>query len=303
MMLAVPVMLVRRWRRRRRGETQPELPRTRAGGNVVSVGGSAHSGSIALATSGSRFERPRSTPSGARLAEETLEPLCRYVEFRRRLEFAAAELERRLSTLPRDRWRIEPYPLTGERRNTLMVLGVTGVFVISATYPPGSWDDVVAVNRLAGKIQMLLPGYVGRVEPAICHPFASLEPRVWYRADEDGTWVGAWLVGGDSLLPWLEHFGREHGLGSGDLERFAPKPTRRIRPTNPRDRPGFRPLRCRHADAKRVSPPRRGQSLQISSQRVRPPPPPIGGGARRSRTGELPFEHQPDRQRRAWVAQ
>jgi hypothetical protein len=155
-----------------------------------------------------------------RLPEGMLEPLSRYVDFRRRLELAAAELEHRLSALPGDRWRVEPYPLTGERRNTLMVLGVRGVFVISATYPPGSWDDVVAVNRLAGKIQMLLPGYAGRVQPAICHPFDSLEPRVWYRADAHGTWVGAWLVGGDSLFPWLEHFGREHGLGSGDLERF-----------------------------------------------------------------------------------
>ena len=155
-----------------------------------------------------------------RLAEGTLDPLCRYVDFRRRLELAAAELEHRLSALPSDQWRIEPYPLTGERRNTLMLIGVRGVFVISATYPPGSWDDLVAVNRLAGKIQMLLPGYAGHVQPAICHPFASLEPRVWYRADEHGAWVGAWLIGGDSLLRWLEHFGREHGLGSGDLERY-----------------------------------------------------------------------------------
>jgi hypothetical protein len=219
-MLAVPVMLVRRWRRRRRGETQPELPGARPGGSAVPVGGSAHPQPIALATSGSRFERQRSTPSAPRLAEGTLEPLCRYVDFRRRLGLAAAELEHRLSALPRDHWRIEPYPLTGERGNTLMVMGVTGVFVVSATYPPGSWDDVVAVNRLAEKIQQLLPGYAGQVQPAICHPFASLQPRVWYRADEQDSWVGAWLVGGDSLLRWLEHFGCEHGLGTGDLERF-----------------------------------------------------------------------------------
>jgi hypothetical protein len=142
------------------------------------------------------------------------------VDFRRRLELAAAELERRLSALPRDQWRIEPYPLTGERRNTLVVLGATGVFVISATYPPGSWDDVVTVSRLAEKIQQLLPGYAGQVQPAICHPFTSLQPRVWYRPDEHRTWVGAWLVGGGSLIPWLEHFDRGHGLSLSDLERF-----------------------------------------------------------------------------------
>jgi hypothetical protein len=62
------------------------------------------------------------------------------VDFRRRLELAVSELEAKLSELPADRWRIEPYPLTGERRNTLLILGETGVFVVSATYPPGHWD-------------------------------------------------------------------------------------------------------------------------------------------------------------------
>jgi len=62
-------------------------------------------------------------------------------------------------------------PLTGERRNTLLIMGETGIFVISATYAPGHWDDVIAVNRLAGKIQWLLPGYSGRSSrglPPVC---------------------------------------------------------------------------------------------------------------------------------------
>src|SRR5437764_14676079 len=78
-----------------------------------------------------------------------------------------------LSGLPADRWRIEPYPLTGERRNTVLVLGETGIFVISATYAPGHWDDVITVHKLARKIQVLLPGYGGAVQPAISHPFSS----------------------------------------------------------------------------------------------------------------------------------
>ena len=110
---------------------------------------------------------------------------------------------RRLSQLPAGRWRVEPYPLTGERRNTLLVLGETGVFVISATYPPGDWDDVVTVSRLAAKIQTLLPGYCGRVHSAICHPFSRVTPRVWHRADDHGEWIGAWLIGGDSVIEWL----------------------------------------------------------------------------------------------------
>ena len=112
----------------------------------------------------------------ARLSPETLEPLCRYVDFRRRLELAAGELSVRLGQLPADRWRIEPYPLTGERRNTFLIMGETGIFVVSATYAPGHWDDVIAVSRLAGKIQRLLPGYRGQVQPAVCHPFAATEP-------------------------------------------------------------------------------------------------------------------------------
>jgi hypothetical protein len=142
------------------------------------------------------------------------------VDFRGRLELAVAELERRLSGLPADRWRTEPYPLTGERGNTLLLLGETGVFVISATYAPGHWDDVIAVSRLASKIQVLLPGYSGQVQPAICHPFTSAEPRIWHRSDEHGDWIGAWLIGGDSVIEWLTHFGPQHGLNAGDLARF-----------------------------------------------------------------------------------
>jgi hypothetical protein len=154
------------------------------------------------------------------LPAATLEPLCRYVDFHRRLEVATAELLTRLSYLPCDRWRIEPYPLTGERRNTLLVLGETGVFVISATYAPGHWDDVITVHKLAQKIGLLLPGYEGAVQAGICHPFTSAAPRLWHRPDDQGNWIAAWVLGGDQVVQWLEHFGPEHGLSRGDLERF-----------------------------------------------------------------------------------
>ena len=154
------------------------------------------------------------------MASGTLEPLCRYVDFHRRLRLAVSELERRLAALPQERWRIEPYPLTGERRNTLLVMGERGVFVISATYAPGHFDDVITVSRLARKIQMLLPGYPGQVQAAICFPFSSVRPRIWYRADDRGEWLGAWVVGGDSVIEWLEDFGPEHGLATADLHRF-----------------------------------------------------------------------------------
>jgi hypothetical protein len=185
-------------------------PRTHTEVAVHGGGHRSHDGASCAATS----------PVAGRLSSDTLEPLCRYVDFRRRLELAASELAAHLVQLPADRWRIEPYPLTGERRNTFVIIGETGIFVISATYAPGHWDDVIAVNRLARKLQRLLPGYAGQVQPAVCHPFTATRPRIWYRPDEHGDWVGAWLIGGDSVIEWLEHFGPDHGLNTADLARF-----------------------------------------------------------------------------------
>lgn len=220
--LSGPLFFLRRWRRRRFAQRHRHF-----GGSAIDVRGSlaplpgrapkeVHRTPV-MAVSG---ETSLPASSGVPVSPATLQPLCRYVDFRRRLELAVAELERRLAALPGDRWRIEPYPLTGERRNTLVVLGETGVFVISATYGPGHWDDVVAVNMLARKIQSLLPGYAGEVHGAVCHPFSSIRPRHWHRQDEHGDWVGSWLVGGDSVTEWLEHFGLAHGLGVADLVRF-----------------------------------------------------------------------------------
>jgi hypothetical protein len=174
--------------------------------------------SSAAASETRRSHSPRSSPP--RLASEALEPFCRYVDFQRRLELAASELRARLAQLPAAGWRIEPYPLTGERRNTFVILGETGIFVVSATYSPGHWDDVIAVSRLASKLQVLLPGYGGQVQPAICHPFTAIEPRIWHRPDEHGEWVGAWLIGGAPVVGWLMHFGSQHGLSAVDLARF-----------------------------------------------------------------------------------
>lgn len=203
--LAAPVMLVRRWRRppgkhRRRvevSEGQPQFPATRAS-----------------PTRGPTLGKPLRLPLG------TLEPLCRYVDFHRRLSLAVSELELRLAVLPRERWRVEPYPLTGERQNTLLAMGERGVFVISATYAPGHFDDVITVSRLARKIELLLPGYPGEVTAAICFPFSAVPPRLWYRADGGGDWVGAWVLGGDAVIEWLADADNNYGLSAGDLMRF-----------------------------------------------------------------------------------
>jgi hypothetical protein len=248
-MLAGPVVLIWRWRRRRRASPRRRLwppAASRSAPSASSAAGSAGGGvARGCVTAGpvaptdannagqpsvgalARLDQAPWRQGGAKdralavgPSAETLKPLCRYVDFRRRLELAVAELERRLSGLPTNRWRIEPYPLTGERRNTLLLLGETGVFVISATYAPGHWDDVIAASKLARKVQALLPGYAGQVQPAICHPFSFAQPRLWHRPDREGMWVGSWVLGGDSVIGWLEHFGAEHGLARADLERF-----------------------------------------------------------------------------------
>ena len=205
LILAAPVMLLRRRRRRRGGPP----------GHTRLNDGEGHTAAIAA-----RPARSATSSEPPRLSSGTLEPLCRYVDFHRRLRHAVYELEDRLAALPPERWRIEPYPLTGERRNTVLIMGERGVFVISATYAPGHFDDVITVSRLASKIQMLLPGYPAQVQAAICFPFSSVEPRLWYRADDRGEWLRAWVVGGDSVIEWLGHFDVEHGLVPADLDRF-----------------------------------------------------------------------------------
>ncbi len=204
LILAAPVMLLRR--RRRRGEPP---------GHTRLNDGEGQTAAIAASPA-----RPATTSEAPRLASGTLEPLCRFVDFHRRLRHAVSELEDRLAALPPERWRIEPYPLTGERRNIVLVMGERGVFVISATYAPGHFDDVITVSRLAAKIQQLVPGYPGQVQAAVCFPFSSVRPRLWYRADYRGEWLGAWVVGGDSVIEWFEHFGPEHGIARADLHRF-----------------------------------------------------------------------------------
>ena len=213
LMLVAPVVLWRRWRRRARARQRPH-PAQRP----EKHGGHATQASSYVASALPDVEP--AAPAIPRCPPDALEPLCRYVDFHRRLELAASELRARLGRLPAERWRIGPYPLTGERRNTLLLLGETGIFVISATYAPGHWDDVITVSTLARKVQALVPGYDGEVRPAICHPFSATEPRIWHRADERGHWVSAWLVGGDSVLRWVLHFGSERGLTASDLGRF-----------------------------------------------------------------------------------
>ena len=122
-----------------------------------------------------------------------------------------------LGALARDRWLVERYVLIGGRRVPFLILGETGVFVLWALSSPAQWRDPAFVHEVATDVKDRLPGYGGPVRGGICRAFApTIKPRWWCRAGDPGAWV----MGLDWVIPWLEHFGTDHGLGVKDIERF-----------------------------------------------------------------------------------
>jgi hypothetical protein len=146
--LAAPLLLVRRYRRRRvsarrgrslaRSAANANRARWKARSPTSGQGPMVHAEVVPHADASTGEQYPPCLRSG------TLEPLCRHVDLRRRLEIAVEELESRLGGLSSGRWRVEPYPLSGGRRDTLLILGSTGVFVVRATYPPGDRRNLPA---------------------------------------------------------------------------------------------------------------------------------------------------------------
>ena len=249
-----PPLLLRRWWRRRRGSRNrshwrapwasscgrsegldslpsgpsrrpvPQVtrsgpgPRGRRETSTRDVLGVAHS--CPSAREPERTPQPRRAADDGYGAPRVLKPLCAQVDRRRQLQMDAAELEARLSALPVGRWRIVACPVAGDRGNSLLILGETGVFVVGATSRAGHFDELLVVSELAQKVQSLLPGYTGVVQAAVCDPHSAQAPRLWYRRDRYGRWTRAWLVGGDWIVGWLGFFGSEHGLRVDDLAWF-----------------------------------------------------------------------------------
>ena len=169
---------------------------------------------------GSESPRPPASPAplGSRVASETLAPLADRVDRSRRLVACEAKVGLKLSELPRDRWVVDSYVLVGGHRVPFVVLGETGVFGIwpldGAHHPrdPAFFDDAAKV------LQNLLPGYAGEVQAGMCRAFdPTMQPRWWFAPPAK---VGGWVMGLDWLIPWLEHFGTEHGLRAEDVARF-----------------------------------------------------------------------------------
>ena len=169
----------------------------------------------------------RPSVQGPRCSPETLEPLAQSLDTSHRLQVAEARVAQMLGTLPPDRWLIERYALIAGHRIPFLALGETGVFVICALTGPPAWDELRLPAQVAEQhIVPTLPGYTGAMRVGLCRALATsaIEPRWWCRASEPGAWV----MGLASLIPWIEHFGTDHGLGITDLKRLrelaTPKP-------------------------------------------------------------------------------
>ena len=155
---------------------------------------------------------------GARHSPETLEPLAKSLDTSHRLAVAEARVAATLRALPADRWLVERYVVLAGHRIPFLILGETGVFTVWALTGPPLWHELPIPGQVAVHVRDALPGYAGPVRVGICRPLApaGITPRWWCRPGEPGAWV----LGLDWLIRWLEHFGPDHGLGVRDIERL-----------------------------------------------------------------------------------
>jgi hypothetical protein len=161
------------------------------------------------------------------LSRETLDPLASYLGTARRLGIAEARVATTLAALPSARWLVERYVLFAGQRIPFVILGDTGVFAVCALAGPPLWAELALPSQMATHIRQALPGYPGMVHVGLCRALApvGLEPRWWCRPGEPGAWV----MGLEWLVPWISHFGSDHGLNAEDIDRLrqlaTPRPT------------------------------------------------------------------------------
>ena len=163
---------------------------------------------------------------GPRCSLETLEPLAEHLDASHALALAESRVAQTLAALPSERWLVERYALIAGHRIPFLALGETGVFTVWALSGPPLWDELPIPAHVATHVERALPGYTGPLRVGICRALApaGIEPRWWCRPGEPGAWV----MGLDWLIRWIQHFGREHGLSVQDLRRLRelsqPKP-------------------------------------------------------------------------------
>ena len=183
--------------------------------------------SAATITSSSRqlaaAVKPAANPAppaipGARLSPETLEPLAQCLDAARLREIAEARVAKTLTALPRDRWNVERYVVIEGHRIPFVILGETGVFAVWALGWPPMWHELAFFSQTGAHVEKRLPGYTASVRTGVCRTLADheIKPRWWCRSGEPGAWV----MGVEWLIRWIEHFGPEHGIGVKDIERL-----------------------------------------------------------------------------------
>ena len=158
-----------------------------------------------------------STPG--RYPLETLAPLAGYLKSAQRLVIAEARVAETLAALPPDRWHIERYVLMDGHRIPFVLLGETGAFAVWALGGPPIWDELPFPSEMADRVKAQLPGYEGPVQVGLCRALgqtAGIAPRWWCRPGEPGAWV----MGREWLIRWIEHFGSEHAFAAGDIHRL-----------------------------------------------------------------------------------
>lgn len=201
-------------------------PAGEAAGLAVTVpGAAAHSARAQRRRSPSSAPRSASPAGsqaqelgGPRYAPDTFELLAQNLDHTRRLAVAEARVEEVLATLPQDRWVVQRFALVKGYRIPFVVLGEFGVFAVWALSGAPQWQDPAFMQKIAKIIKGRLPSYSGPVQAGMCRAFdPDIRPRFWYRA---GAPAGGWMMGLDWLIVWMEHFGREHGLGVEDIAQL-----------------------------------------------------------------------------------
>jgi len=169
-----------------------------------------------------------STPGNrsVRRSPETLEPLADSLRSAHLRMIAEAHVAQTLAALPSEGWYIGRYVLMDSHRIPFVILGETGAFAIWALTGPPVWDELPFPSEMADRVKGKLPGYTGPVQVGLCRALgqtAGIAPRWWCRPGEPGAWV----MGREWLIRWIEHFGPQHAFGAGDIQRLRALADRR----------------------------------------------------------------------------
>jgi hypothetical protein len=157
-------------------------------------------------------------PARARYGPDTFALVAEHVDHTQRLAFAEARVERVLDTLPMGHWYVQRFTLVAGHRIPFLILGECGVFALWVVAYRPQWSDPQFVSDIAANVKRRLPAYPGPVNVGLCGVLQpDIKPRFWYRSGDGG---GAWILGVDWLVRWMEHFGHQHGLSVKDIDRF-----------------------------------------------------------------------------------